>query len=108
MSAKITLGAILQNPAGFAGSLYLPAPPWNLDTEGAFVVFDKDADPAADQRPEAVKQPGWREVLDDAGIEDIVDYARAQRRGATLDDLLRAFIFYVEEDAFLDFEAGEE
>jgi len=100
----VSIREILQRPEGREGWLYLPAKPWTLDTSGAFVVLDKDAPPDADPRPDIVKAGSWTEVLDAPGIEDIVENARAQLVAPTIDDLLAAFLFYVERDAFIIFD----
>ena len=100
----VSIREILQRPGDYQGWLHLPARPWNLDTLGVFVVFDKDALPDADPRPEIAKAGGWIEVLDAPGIEDIVENARAQLVTPMIDDLFAAFQFYVEHDAFIIFE----
>jgi len=48
VSNLVSVGQILQSPEEYSGWLYLPDPPWSLDTQGIFAVDDKDADPADD------------------------------------------------------------
>jgi len=103
MNEQISLRTILRDPGLFTGWLYLPSQPWTLDTEGIFFKFDKNADPNVDQTPEVVRTNNWQEVLDAASIEDIVDNARAQLEDVSVGDLLQAFIYYVENDAFIKF-----
>ncbi|MFJ4344791.1 hypothetical protein [Pseudomonas sp. NPDC089401] len=101
----VTLEQILQAPGHHAGWLYLPAQPWGLATQGVFALDDKDADPADDPTPQVARQNHWQEVLDSDTIEDIVANARAQIPNSTLQQLLEAFVYYVEQDAFIRFDS---
>jgi hypothetical protein len=103
MEELVTIREVLQAGEQHRGWLYLPERPWSLDTKGTFVEFDKDADPDADEIPELVKKNNWREVLDAASIEDIVDNATQQLGSPSIDDLFKAFQFYVDQDAFIRF-----
>ncbi|GEM_PF-584979 len=77
---------------------------WNLNTEGIFSLdsfdFPSDSD---DFLPEQVKQNGWIETLDGASIEDVIDNVNNQLENPSLDQLLQAFIYYFENDAFIVF-----
>lgn len=97
----ILLRDVLSNPSDFSGWLYLPKKPWRLDTPCAWVSFDIDAEPGSDPRPDFVRDRNWAETLDAEGVQDVVANALAQRPGAGLEDLLQAFEFYVENDAFI-------
>jgi hypothetical protein len=99
----VTIREVLAGDDSYSGWLYLPARPWSLDTKGTFVVFDKNADPDADEIPDLVKKNNWQEVLDAATIEDIVDNAKQQLGSPSIDDLFKAFQFYVDRDAFIRF-----
>lgn len=48
-------------------------------------------------------QPGWKVTLDSATIEDIVINAHDQVDEPSVAQLLDAFVFYVENDAFILF-----
>ncbi|AXF19439.1 hypothetical protein CUJ89_02195 [Burkholderia pyrrocinia] len=103
MSTTPTLEAslkhILERPGDFAGWLYLPPMPWTLDTEGA---FSEDAtDVEDDVVPAIATQPGWQITLDSVTIEDIVINAHDQVDEPSVAQLLDAFVFYVENDAFI-------
>ncbi|RQS92485.1 hypothetical protein [Burkholderia contaminans] len=98
---EASLKHILERPGDFAGWLYLPPMPWSLDTEG---VFAEDAEDAEDDAvPAVANQPGWRITLDSATIEDIVINAHDQIDEPTIAQLFDAFVFYVENDAFILF-----
>lgn len=98
---EASLKHILERPGDFAGWLYLPPMPWTLDTEG---VFSEDTMDADDDAVSAIaNQPGWRITLDSATIEDIVINAHDQVDEPTVGQLLDAFVFYVENDAFILF-----
>jgi len=105
---KVTIGEALrltmQNPQLNLGVLYLPEQQWTLDTAGMFVDFDKDYDPNVDQTPEEVKINNWRETLDTDLIDQVIFNARAQRPTVTMEELVEAFSYYFDRDAFLRFE----
>ena len=103
MSNLVRVRQVLQSPEEYSGWLYLPDPPWNLDTQGVFALDDKDADPADDPRPDVAKVNDWQEVLDSASIEDVVDNAKAQVVDPTPQQLFDAFVYYFENDAFIAF-----
>lgn len=86
----------------FRGYLYLPNGPWNLATEGIFIEEDIDADPNAKFPPGILDACKLKSTLDAAGVEDIIAYARQQSPDCSLEQLLNSFVFYVENDAFLD------
>lgn len=98
---EVSLQHILERPGDFSGWLYLPPMPWALDTEGAF--FEDVDDAAADVAPAMAAQPGWKVTLDSATIEDIVINAHDQVDEPSVAQLLDAFVFYVENDAFILF-----
>ncbi|WP_217492398.1 DUF7716 domain-containing protein [Lysinibacillus xylanilyticus] len=76
---------------------------WSLDTEGVFSLDSSDFSPDSDAYlPEQVRENGWIETLDGASIEDVLENVRAQLGKPSLDQLLSAFIFYYENDAFLE------
>jgi hypothetical protein len=103
VSNLVSVRQILQSPEEYSGWLYLPDPPWNLDTQGVFATDDKDADPTDDPRPDVAKNNDWQEVLDSASIEDIVANAKAQVGNPALPQLFDAFVYYFENDAFITF-----
>lgn len=103
MRNVVNVRQILQAPEEHSGWLYLPESQWTLDTQGIFAEYDKDADPADDPRPEVAKINGWQEVLDSDSIEDIVANAKDQLDSLTLEQLFDAFVYYFENDAFIEF-----
>ncbi|WP_269509344.1 DUF7716 domain-containing protein [Burkholderia sp. IMCC1007] len=97
-----SLQHILEHPGDFSGWLCLPPMPWTLDTEGAFIDDADDADDAEAATPPATApQPGWRITLNSATIEDIVINAHDQVDEPTVAQLFDAFVFYVDNDAFI-------
>jgi len=77
---------------------------WNLNTKGIFSLDSFDFPPDSDDfLPEQVKKNGWIETLDGASIEDVIDNVNNQLENPSLDQLLQAFIYYFENDAFLVF-----
>ncbi|WP_175906751.1 DUF7716 domain-containing protein [Burkholderia seminalis] len=100
-TTEVSLQHILEHPGDFSGWLCLPPTPWTLDTEGAFTE-DVD-DPETNTPPAVAQQPGWRVTLNSATIEDIVINAHDQVDEPSVAQLLDAFLFYVENDAFILF-----
>ncbi|EAT3569821.1 hypothetical protein QYU88_002212 [Salmonella enterica] len=77
---------------------------WNLDTVGIFSLDSADFPlDSNDYLPEQAKKDGWIEVLDGASIEDVIDNVKDQLDNPSLNQLFDAFLFYYENDAFLDF-----
>jgi len=76
--------------------------PWSLQTK--CLVHDPD-DVASDDDdlPEIVVAAEMQDVLEIQDVKDIVANAKAQRPDVTLDELLQAFVFYIERDAFIAF-----
>ena len=75
--------------------------PWTPDTKGAFFEDADDAEAAV--APAIATRPGWKVTLDSATIEDIVINAHDQVDEPSVAQLLDAFVFYVENDAFVLF-----
>ncbi|KVX24588.1 hypothetical protein WL02_32165 [Burkholderia ubonensis] len=98
-ATEVSLKRILEQPGDFSGWLHLPPTPWTLDTVGAFAP--DTTDPDEDTVPDIAKQPGWRITLDSATIEDIVINAHEQVDDPGILQLLDAFVYYVENDAFI-------
>jgi hypothetical protein len=104
MSDLVSIRDILSRKENYDGWLYLPPKPWSLDTMGAFIQSDKNADPGSLAHiPDFVKSDGWKEALDSEGIEDIIDNAGYQLDEPSINDLFAAFLYYVENDAFIQF-----
>ncbi|KVT64586.1 hypothetical protein WK56_32305 [Burkholderia ubonensis] len=99
LATEVSLKRILEQPGDFSGWLYLPPTPWTLDTVGAFAP--DTTDPDEDTVPDIAKQPGWRIALDSATIEDIVINAHEQVDDPGILQLFDAFVYYVENDAFI-------
>ncbi|MCA5005241.1 DUF7716 domain-containing protein [Sphingobacterium bovistauri] len=87
------------NPEGW---LYLPnsSNNWNLETIGIFV---NDEFSEEEEQTQELLDNGWIETLEAAMIEDVVYNAKEQKEDATPDELLEAFIYYFENDAFKEF-----
>jgi hypothetical protein len=103
-----TLQEILIEKIPLKGWLYLETKPWDLNTEGIMVEEDKDADPSAPFPPKIIQQLNLIEVLDAAGIEDIIDNAESQISNLTAEQILLAFEFYFDNDAFIEFDENPE
>jgi len=77
---------------------------WTLDTKGMFALDSIDFGPESDEfLPEQVREGSWVEALEGADIESIVYNVNYQIKNPTSEQLLRAFIYYYENDAFICF-----
>jgi len=99
----VTIREVLEQKGEFFGWLFLPSKPWTLDTNGLFIQEDKDSDPSEPFPPIIVEPCRLSAVLDWASIEDIVLNAKEQVGRPSVDNLFKAFIFYIENDAFITF-----
>lgn len=102
----ISIGEVLSFPEN--NTEYFCLPPnknnWTLNTKGIFTLDARDFPPDSDEYlPKQVKNDGWIEVLDGGTIEEIVANAKEQLGVPSFDELFKAFIFYYENDAFLEF-----
>lgn len=98
-----TLDEILTGKVPLKGWLYLDRKSWSLNTEGIMIEEDIDADPNLPFPPEVIKKLNLTEVLDAACIEDIIDNINAQTLNPTAEQTFSAFLFYFENDAFIEF-----
>ena len=104
---KITLvnmrEVLEQNKVGqFEGWLYLPKTMWDLSTQGLFIMEDLDRDPSEKFPPHLLDPCKLSPMLEASAIEDIIIHAKQKIAHISTEDLLKAFIFYVENDAFLE------
>jgi hypothetical protein len=104
MTLREALVISQQVPPVYRGWLFLPPQPWTLETVGVFFDLDKNAGAEVDQTPEDIQSKKLTLTLDSNLIEDVISNARAQRPDVTIDELLAAFTYYVNNDAFLRFD----
>lgn len=82
-------------------ALYLPArEKWGLESHCA--VLDPDECGPDEDEPEFAKANSLRYALTIQQIRGVVLNVRQQKSNATFEELLRAFLFYYDHDAFLD------
>jgi hypothetical protein len=101
MTGLTTLGEVLGNDSRFNSGhfLYLPMDEvWQLETKCA-VLAQSDLDGV----PDVAQQNGLSYALGIAAVQDIVANAREQIASASLAQLLQAFLFYYDHDAFITF-----
>ena len=98
------LGDALNRPA--RGWVYLPEDrEWSLDSKCA-VLESEEVPPGLEDKPNAgvprwAIENGLMQAVPMSVMQDIVTNALSQKPRAGLEDLLRAFIFYWENDAFI-------
>ena len=86
-------------------ALFLPSDAvWAIETPCAILAIDPYDDGEVD--PPFARQRGLRRALSVSQIQDIVANAREQIAEPTPEQLLAAFLFYYDRDAFIDFGKG--
>ncbi|SDN31831.1 DUF7716 domain-containing protein [Paenibacillus jilunlii] len=103
MEKLITLRKILNNIEQFEWSdaLFLPDDEtWDLDTKGA--IFDPDdVEDDSDEVPEFARENNLMYALDIQTIKGIIKNALVQKGECTDEDLIEAFLYYYDNDAFI-------
>jgi hypothetical protein len=104
MAEPLTLGSVLKTIDNYPWylALYLPrAMPWTLDSQA--LVLDPNDCEEAEEEPSFAKSQNFRYALTIQDLQGIADNARAQRQDLGDQDLLAAFLYYWEHDAYLQF-----
>lgn len=78
---------------------------WTLDSKCA-VLDPDDVEDDADDEPRFAIENNLQYALSIQDIQSIVDNANQQRLYCTEIDLLTAFLYYYDNDAFIEFEWG--
>ena len=102
-----TLGDVLANPVhpGRDVRLFLPATEvWSLSVPALVVCFDDIDEDAEDVE----RRTGFQYALLLSTVQDNIRNATQQLRSPTREELLRAFLFYHDRDAFIDFNNSPE
>lgn len=75
--------------------------PFSLETD--CLVYDpNDVESDEDELPKVVIELGLSDTLGIQDIQSIVENAKLQKPNASVGDLLSAFVFYMENDAFIN------
>jgi hypothetical protein len=101
MPILTSLAKLLESPDSFCWSDAVSLPigrNWRLESPA--VVWDP-AEHEGNDEPILAKANGLAYVLGAAAVQDVVANARSQRGDADLEDLLRALVYFIENDAFL-------
>lgn len=99
----MTLRSILNNIEKFewTDALFLPEDEtWSLDTQGA-VIDPDDVEDDTDEVPEFAKENNLMYALDIQTIKGIIKNAYEQKTDCTDKDLIEAFLYYYDSDAFM-------
>jgi hypothetical protein len=99
-----SLGAILasinQLPPHYA--LYLEGnKPWKESSRGAVLNSNDIEDLDRDDRPRFAIEHGLKYTLSVADVRDIIDNTKQQKQNASISDILEAFNYYYDNDAFI-------
>jgi hypothetical protein len=109
MIGLATLGEVLSQADRLPldADLFMPFDEvWKPDTRCAVESMDRYAGEAA--VPQVAARNGLGRALQVAQVQDIVDNARQQLPGASVKQLVEAFLFYYDRDAFIDFSKSAE
>lgn len=101
MNSLCRLGEVLENPEKYSAKTHLFLPmdeDWNEHTRCAVLNWYDD------KRPQFAEEHGLEHALDMYAVQGIVLNARQQRSLPSLRMLLDAFLFYYDNDAFIDFD----
>jgi len=104
-----SLGDVLGSPGRYPwdGSLFLPRDEvWTLQSKCA-VIRDEITIYESDEHPFANEQ-GLSLALGVASVQDIVENAKQQLPEANPEQLLSAFLYYYDNDAFIEFASTDE
>lgn len=96
---------VLNGKSKFSGWLYVKSNNIDLDSDCFFYCTDLNLSPdeEADVRLGFMKE-GWRVTLSGEDIEDIIENTHEQIESPSIHDLLIAFNFFLENDAFIAFD----
>lgn len=102
----VSIRQVLSAPGEYQNWFCLPPDEqkWALDTLGVFSLDSVDFSPDSDEYlPRQVKEQGWIETLEVAMIEDVIFNAQAQLGTTSIEQLFLAFVFFFQNDAFIEF-----
>ncbi|MDM8295772.1 hypothetical protein QUW58_11250 [Enterocloster aldenensis] len=107
MNKYVTLGDVLKNFKDFKSSeelFLLDEEMWGEDTKGMLLDLEGLKDETEVMKNVKEKQNMVHTDLGISDIKDIVDNAYLQKENCSLNELIKAFIFYYNNDAFINFE----
>jgi hypothetical protein len=104
----MTLGQVFQNLDDLSWRDWVYTDPTSISIDSECIVFDPDELPPDQEAPEAAVAAGLDESLSVADIRAIVKNAQQQGRGPTEQEFIQAFQFYIENDAFIEFDKSGE
>jgi hypothetical protein len=105
MSELSTLLYVLEQADHFPANqaLFLPKNKnWSLDSQA--IVWDPDDCDGDEELPEVVSRNNLVYVFGIGVVQDIVINVKQQKSKPSKDELMKAFMFYYEHDAFISFE----
>lgn len=98
------LSYVLENIDEFhwSDALFLPEDEvWNLDTKG-LICDPNDVENESDEVPQVAKEHNLIDALSIQDIQDIVYNAKQQKENVSIDELLEAYLYYYDNDAFVE------
>ena len=101
----MTIEDVLMGAANllWSDSLFLPeGEKWGLETKG--LVWDPDdVDSDEDEVPKIAEENGLLCCIGIQVIQQVVDNARQQLQNCSVEQLFDAFLYYYDNDAFIEF-----
>lgn len=106
MNEFVTLGEVLQNINSYRWSdalFLLDEDEWGEDTKGVILDPNNVEDDEEDV-PDFAKKNNMVDALGIGTIQEICDNAFQQKKECTIDELINAYLYYYNNDAFITFE----
>ena len=86
----------------WSDSLFLPDTlTWELETK--VVICDPDVESEDDEIPQIAKEMGLPLSIGIQDIQQVIDNARQQVEDYSIEQLFEAFLYYYDNDAFIEF-----
>ncbi len=98
------LSFVLKNIEEFQWSdaLFLPEDEvWNVDTEG-LILDPNDVEDDSEEVPRVAKEKNLMYALSVQDVQNIVYNAKQQKEKAAVTELLEAYLYYYDNDAYID------
>ena len=102
---NLKLKDVFEDIEDYKGWLYVKGNEINLQSECFFYVQNMNMSNDEEKaKRKGLIDDGWNSTLQKEDIEDIIENAMDQIPHPSVDDYLKAFKYYFENDAFIDFD----
>ena len=105
MNEMLRLVYVLEHINGFhwSDALFLPEDEvWDLNTK-CMVLDPDDVEDDEEDAPQIAKEKGLIYTLSIQNVQMIYENVHEQKRDCSSDDLIKAFLYYYDNDAYIEF-----